>query len=175
MRGVTLILIAAGFMLAVGILTVLAWFIYTTFLDRVERRLAARKGLYRELVSGLATRDRALLEPTIHQMSTLYDLDALEAVLEEQARSATGRPAWLLEVYDQLGLVDKYVEKLRAARKWRDRAFAAELLGRVGNAKAVPALLETVQATQTEDADLRELALRALARIADPQAVGPLV
>src|SRR6185312_3828595 len=110
-----------------------------------------------------------------NQMSTLYDMDALEAVLEEQARGATGRPAWLLEVYDQLGLVDKYIEKLRTARKWRDRAFAAELLGRVGSAKAVPVLLETVQATQTEDADVREIALRALARIADPRAVGPLV
>jgi HEAT repeat protein len=175
MRGVTLIFIAAGIMLAVGLLTVLAWFLYTSYLDRAERRLAARKGLYRELVSGLATRDRALLEPTIHQISTLYDLDALEAVLEEQARSATGRPAWLLEVYDQLGLVDKYIEKLRSGRKWRDRAFAAELLGRVGGAKAVPALLETVQATQTEDSDVREIALRALARIADPGAVGPLV
>jgi HEAT repeat protein len=169
------ILIVAGVMLAVGILTVLAWFVYTTYLDRVERRLAARKGLYRELVSDLATRDRALLEPTIHQMSTLYDLDALEAVLEEQARTATGRPGWLLEVYDRLGLVNKYIEKLRSARKWRDRAFAAELLGRVGGAKAVPVLLETVNATRTEDSDVRELALRALARIADPGAVEPLI
>lgn len=169
------ILIAAGTMLAMGILTVLAWFIYTSYLDRVERRLAARKGLYRELVSGLATRDRALLDPTIHQMSTLYDLDALEAVLEEQARSATGRPGWLLEVYDRLGLVDKYIEKLRSARKWRDRAFAAELLGRVGGAKAVPVLLETVNATRTEDSDVREIALRALARIGDPGAVEPLI
>ncbi|HEU4680432.1 MAG TPA: HEAT repeat domain-containing protein [Gemmatimonadales bacterium] len=169
------ILIVAGAMLAVGILTVLAWFIYTTYLDRVERRLAARKGLYRELVSDLATRDRALLEPTIHQMSTLYDLDALEAVLEEQARTATGRPGWLVEVYDRLGLVDKYIDKLRSARKWRDRAFAAELLGRVGSAKAVPVLLETVNATRTEDSDVREIALRALARIGDPGAVDPLI
>lgn len=169
------ILIAAGVLLAVGILTVLAWFIYTAYLDRVERRLAARKGLYRELVSGLATRDRALLEPTINQMRTLYDLEALEAVLEEQARGATGRPGWLLEVYDRLGLVDKYIDKLRSARKWRDRAFAAELLGRVGGAKAVPVLLETVNATRTEDSDVREIALRALARIADPGAVEPLI
>jgi HEAT repeat protein len=175
MTGVMVIVIAASVLLAAGLLTVLAWFIYSIYLDRTERRLTARKGLYRELVSGLATRDRALLEPTIHQMSTLYDLDALEAVLEEQARSSTGRPGWLLEVYDQLGLVDKYIEKLRSARKWRDRAFAAELLGRVGSAKAVPALLQTVQATQTEDSDVREIALRALARIADPRAVQPLI
>ena len=175
MSGVDLILLAAGVMLSVGLLTVLFWLLYTAYLDRVERRLARRKGLYRELVAELATRDRALLEPSINQMSTLYDLDALEAVLEEQARGATDRPGWLLEVYDRLGLVDKYTEKLRTARKWRDRAFAAELLGRVGSAKAVPALLGTVQATQTEDADVREIALRALARIADPQAIGPLV
>ncbi|HEX2250919.1 MAG TPA: HEAT repeat domain-containing protein [Gemmatimonadales bacterium] len=175
MSSVDLILVAAGVMLGVGLLTVLAWFVYSAYLNYVERRLATRKGLYRDLVAELANRDRALLEPTIHQMSTLYDLDALEAVLEEQARTSTGRPAWLLEVYDQLGLVDKYIDKLRTARKWRDRAFAAELLGRVGSAKAVPALLETVQATQTEDADVREIALRALARIADPQAVGPLI
>jgi HEAT repeat protein len=175
MTGVTVVLVIAATMLAIGLFTVLAWFIYTTYLDRVERRLAARKSLYRELVSELATRDRALLEPTIHQMKTLYDLDALEAVLEEQARSAVGRPDWLLEVYDELGLVDKYVDKLRSAPKWRDRAFAAELLGRVGGAKAVPALLDTVQATRTEDSDVREIALRALARIADPRAVEPLI
>ncbi|MBA3444972.1 MAG: HEAT repeat domain-containing protein [Gemmatimonadales bacterium] len=175
MTALNLILIVAGAMLAVGLLTVLAWLIYGWYLDRVERRLAARKGLYRELVSDLATRDRALLQPTIHQMNTLYDLDALEAVLEEQARSSSGRPGWLLEVYDELGLVDKYIDMLRSARKWRDRAFAAELLGRVGGAKAVPALLETVVATRTEDSDVREVSLRALARIADPRAVEPLI
>ncbi|HVD32128.1 MAG TPA: HEAT repeat domain-containing protein, partial [Gemmatimonadales bacterium] len=175
MTALNLILIAAGAMLAVGLLTVLAWLVDTWYLDRVERRLAARKGLYRDLVTDLAARDQALLGPTIHQMGTLHDLDALEAVLEEQARSANGRPRWLLEAYDQLGLVDKYVDQLRSARKWRDRAFAAELLGRVGGAKAVPALLETIEATRTEDSDVREVSLRALARIADPGAVEPLI
>ncbi|MBA3761191.1 MAG: HEAT repeat domain-containing protein, partial [Gemmatimonadales bacterium] len=175
MTALDLILIAAGAMLAVGLLTVLAWLIDTWYLDRIERRLADRKGLYRDLVVDLASREQALLGPAIHQMSTLRDLDALEAVLEEQARGANGRPAWLLEAYDQLGLVDKYIDQLRSARKWRDRAFAAELLGRVGGAKAVPALLETVEATRTEDSDVREVSLRALARIADPGAVEPLI
>src|SRR4051812_5952941 len=136
MSGVTPVLVAAGFMLAVGLLTVLAWFLYSFYLDRVERRLATRKGLYRELVAKLATRDRALLEPTIHQMRTLYDLDALEAVLEEQVRTATGRPGWLLEVYDRLGLVDKYINKLQNARKWRGRGFAPRGPGPAGGAEA---------------------------------------
>src|SRR4051812_32136172 len=152
MPALSVILIVAGALAAIGLLTVIAWFLSTAYLNRVERRLDKRKGLYRELVADLAARDRTLLEPAIHQIKTLRDLDALEAVLEEQARTATGRPGWLLEVYDELGLVDKYIEKLRSARKWRDRAFAAELLGRVVGAKAVPALLETVQATRTEDA-----------------------
>jgi HEAT repeat protein len=170
-----IILWAALAMAGIGILAVLAWFGYSAWLNALERRLAARKGPYRDLVAGLAARERELLEPAIHQRGTLRDLDALEAVLEEQARDVQDRPAWLLDAYDRLGLIDKYIERLRTARKWRDRAFAAELLGRVGNAGAVPALLETVQNTRSEDADVREIALRALARIGDPRAVAPLV
>ncbi|MGH7701734.1 MAG: HEAT repeat domain-containing protein, partial [Gemmatimonadales bacterium] len=175
MTGLRLILIVAASLLAIGLLATITWFLYSIYLGRLERRLAVRKGVYRDLVAGLATRERALLEPEIQQGGTLHDFEALEAVLEEQARGVTGRPAWLLDTYDRLGLVDKYVGKLRSAKKWRERAFAAELLGRVGNAKAVPALLETIQATRTEDADVREIALRALARIADPRAVDPLI
>jgi HEAT repeat protein len=170
-----LILVLASAMLGVGLLAVVAWLGYTTYLNHIERRLGRRKGLYRGLVAELAARERSLLEPEMHRVGTLLDLEALEAVLEEQARATAERPEWLLDAYDRLGLVDKYVAKLAGARQWRERAFAAELLGRVGNAKAVPALLETVRATHTEDADVREIALRALARIADPRAVAPLV
>ncbi|HMU62149.1 MAG TPA: HEAT repeat domain-containing protein, partial [Gemmatimonadales bacterium] len=162
-------------MAGIGLIAVLSWLLYTSYLNRLERRLAYRKGVYRDLVTGLALRDRALLEPQLRELATLKDFAALEAVLEEQARGATERPAWLLDAYDRLGLVDKYVTRLRSATRWRERAFAAELLGRVGNANAVPALLETVAATRTEDADVREIALRALARIGDPRAVPPLV
>ncbi len=162
-------------MAGIGLIAVLSWLAYTTYLNQLERQLAFRKGLYRDLVTGLAQRDRALLEPQLRELATLRDFGALEAVLEEQARGSTERPAWLLDAYDRLGLVDKYVQRLRGAKQWRERAFAAELLGRVGNAQAVPALLETIAATRTEDADVREIALRALARIGDPRAVGPLV
>jgi HEAT repeat protein len=171
----TLVLIVASVMLGTGLLAVLAWLISTSYLNYVERRLARRKGLYRHLVAELATRERALLEPEIRRMATLLDLEAFEAVLEEQARATAERPAWLLDVYDRLGLVERYIERLGSGRRWRERAFAAELLGRVGNARAVPALLDTVRATRTEDADVREIALRALARIGDPRAVEPLI
>lgn len=170
-----IILIFAATVVGLGLVAVLIWLIYAAYLTRVEQRLARRKGLYRELIAGLATRDKQLLDPELHQLQTLRDFDALEALLEEQARAVSERPAWLLDIYDRLGLVDKYALRLRSARKWRERAFAAELLGRIGNAKAVPPLLETIQATRSEDADVREIALRALARIADPRAVDALV
>ncbi len=175
MAPLTVIIITAAVMLGIGVVGVIAWFLHTSWLNARARRLTARKGLYRTLVSELATRDRALLDPILHQHRTIADLEALEAVLEEQARSTAERPGWLLDVYDRLGLVDKYIETLRTARQWRERAFAAELLGRVGNAKAVPALLDTIRATRIEDADVREIALRAVARIADPRAVESLI
>jgi HEAT repeat protein len=169
-----IILVVAVGLAAIGLMSVLIWLAYTTYLTRLEHRLRVRKGLYRDLVAGLATRDKALLEPVLHQARTYRDFEALEAVLEEQARGSTERPEWLLDAYDRLGLVQKYIARLREAKKWRERAFAAELLGRVGNAAAVAPLLETIQATKAEDADVREIALRALARIADPRAVAPL-
>jgi HEAT repeat protein len=170
-----IILVFALAVLGIGVMAIVGWAGYAAWLTRVERRLAQRKGLYRDTVAGLASRERALLEPEIRQLQTLRDFEALEALLEEQARSQMERQGWLLDTYDSLGLVDKYIERLRNAKQWRERAFAAELLGRVGNAKAVPALLETVQATRNEDADVREISLRALARIGDARAVEPLV
>lgn len=169
------ILTFAAIVIGFGIVGVVFWFFYSSWVTRVENSLSRRKGIYRELVAGLAVRERALLEPELRQLQTLRDFEALEAILEEQARGVTERPTWLLDTYDRLGLVDKYAHRLKTARQWRERAFAAELLGRVGNAKAVPALLETIQATRAEDADVREIALRALARIADPRAVDSLV
>lgn len=175
MSGIDLILGLTALLATASAVFVIGWFAMAGWLGRMERRLAARKGLYRDFVAGLALRDHDRFEPVLRTPGTLHDFEALEAVLEEQARGTEARPPWLLDAYDRLGLVDKYVDRLRAGRRWRDRAFAAELLGRVGNARAVLPLLETIQATNTEDGDVREIALRALARIGDPGAVAPLI
>jgi HEAT repeat protein len=171
----TLILILAGTMAGVTGVAVLAWFLYTAYLNWFELRIERGTGMYREMVEELASAEREGLDGELHRPEVLQDLGALETALEEQARRTTERPPWLLDAYDRLGLIDKYVERLGSARRWRERALAAELLGRVGNAKAVPALLDAVRATRTEDADVRDIALRALARIADPRAIAPLI
>ena len=84
-----IILGVAAAMAGIGLVAVLAWLLYTSYLNRLERRLAYRKGLYRDLVTGLASRDRALLEPQLRELTTLKAFEALEGVLEEQARGAT--------------------------------------------------------------------------------------
>lgn len=169
------LIVATQIILLAALASILLWLVRMAWLARVERKLRARKGLYRDLVSGLATREHALLEPVLAQLSTLRDVEAIEALLEEQASRTTSRPAWLLDAFDRLGLIQKYADRLRHGRSWRERAFAAELLGRVGGASVAPALIETAASARTEDADVREIALRALARMADPQAVVPLV
>ena len=109
-------------------------------------------------------------------LRTYRDFEALEAVLEEQARGTCRAPAAGCSTSTTAsGWWTSTASGCGPRASWRERAFAAELLGRVGNAKAVPALLETVLATRSEDGDVREIALRALARIADPRAVPPLV
>ena len=106
----------------------------------------------------------------------LLDLEALEAVLEEQARGTAERPAWLLDVVrpprpgGQLH---------RAARGPRASGGSAPSRPSCWAGSATPRrcrrCCETVLATRIEDGDVREIALRALARIADPRAVEPLI
>ena len=155
---------------------VVSWLIYAAWLTRVERRLARRKGLYRELVAGLALRERALLEPELRQLQHPAGLrSARGRARGAGARRSPSAPPGCSTPTTGSGWSTSTSPGCAPPSEWRERAFAAELLGRVGNAKAVPALLETIQATRSEDADVREIALRALARIGDPRAVEPLV
>jgi len=59
MTALNLIVIVAVTMLPVGLVAVSAWLVYSWYLEHVERRLEKRKGLYRDLVSDLATRPAA--------------------------------------------------------------------------------------------------------------------
>ena len=56
MSGLDVILALTAFLATASTLFVMAWFAMSWWLVRVERRLAERKGLYREFVAGLAAR-----------------------------------------------------------------------------------------------------------------------
>ena len=53
MNWLTIILGFTATVTVVGLLAILTWLLYTGHLARAERRLAERKGIYREVVSGL--------------------------------------------------------------------------------------------------------------------------
>ena len=50
---------------------VMGWFAMSWWLVRVERRLAARKGLYRDFVAGLSNRDHDRLEDGLRRPGAL--------------------------------------------------------------------------------------------------------
>lgn len=71
----------------------------------------------------------------------------------------------------ELGYAGYYMKRLKARRKW-EQAMAAERLGRMRCAKAVPALIE---ALASENRDLKLMAIYSLGRIGDEAAIPPLL
>lgn len=86
--------------------------------------------------------------------------------------------------------VDRLIEQLRKDKDWTDRCDAAKRLGKIGDRKAVPALIEALYKKDGDDARVAELkkigigapyvfvaveAARALGEIRDPQSIKPLI
>ena len=104
-------------------------------------------------------------------------------LLQEAGASGPGNPPAADDV-------DKLIEQLRKDKDWVDRCDAAERLGKIGDKKAVPALVEALYAKHTDDAKsadfkkmgfgspsvfVAEKAARALGEIKDPQSIKPLI
>ena len=81
----------------------------------------------------------------------------------------------LTQAFDDLGITHRHIEELRKDSSWDRRAMAAERLGRIGSASAVPPLLDVIRDVKDEDEDVRGAALRALGRIRDPRAIPDLI
>lgn len=143
------------------------------------RGLESRVEMLRELVQAGGTEARVWTmlrrRPTAHR-----DLEALEHLLEERRRTLAD-DASLEQIaahyasYDELGIVERHVQRLENARSWAERAFSARFLGEIGNARAVEPLVRVLRNTREEDRDVRLAAGRALGRIRDPRAVEPLL
>jgi HEAT repeat protein len=160
--------------LSIGVYVLREWFLRTR-----ERRLLKR---VQHLKSFLAELDaeNAVAFRTVRRFSTLRDLEALERLLEERRlellpESSPEELEAHFASYDELGILDRYVERLLHARRWAERAFAARVLGEIGNARAVEPLVEVMRNTREEDRDVRMAAGRALGRIRDPRALAPLI
>lgn len=90
---------------------------------------------------------------------------ALLGKIRGEARQA------LVSVFEQRGAIDAARRELTARSAVR-RARAAEALGNLGRADCVPALCALLE---DPDPDVRVVVARALGRIAEPEAAGPLL
>lgn len=113
------------------------------------------------------------------ELKKTFSMEVVEAVLDrthhqitEEKRTDEKRK--LANLYDHLGLVEKYVRELKGATSWTLRAAAGEKLGQIGHPAAVLPLISLLQDSQ-EETEVKSVATRALGKIRDPRAISPLV
>ncbi len=99
----------------------------------------------------------------------------IEIILDRAAEVSGNSLRHFQAFYDVTGVTDRYVKILIESKSWRKRVFAAEKLGFIGSAKAVPYLLELVRDVKDEDKDVRTVALRSLGRIQDKRTIPFLI
>jgi len=105
----------------------------------------------------------------------IADARLVEQLIDAAAALANRPVSDFHNLYDGARVTERYIAALETSRSWRKRAFAAEKLGLIGSASALPALLAVIRDARDEDEDVRGAALRALARIKDPRAVPTLI
>ncbi|HEY2513378.1 MAG TPA: HEAT repeat domain-containing protein [Polyangiaceae bacterium] len=110
------------------------------------------------------------LDGTVEAMKKL-DFPTRSRAVEGLLRDDDGARRMLAgKLFVRLGLGEGYAKTLRDARTWSERAHAADVLGRSGDPKAVPALVGSLR-DPYEDANVRSAALDALAKLKDPEAI----
>lgn len=124
----------------------------------------------------LTAANPANIEQILQAIRRDFDAFTTERALEIMIRSATPAQAtWGSLLFVRLGLVQEFAKRLREARRWSERAHAAEILGFVGDAAAVPALVATLRDPYDDGASVKAAAALALARLRDPEVIPLLV
>ncbi len=129
----------------------------------------------REILKDLAGETNASDDEILDKLKDIDDIIDAEIIIDNGAALSKIPISHLRKYYDETGITDKYIETLQLASSWEKRAFAAEKLGQIGSAKAVPHLLSSIIDKKNEDDDVRGAALRALGRIKDTTAIPALV
>lgn len=111
--------------------------------------------------------------PLILQLQNTYSPSLVEAALDDFSHQADNQLK-IADIYDRLGLLDKYLLDLKQGSSWSKRANAAERLGNIGHSKAILPLVQLIQ-NQDEDWGVKNIAIKALGKIKDDQAIPHLI
>jgi HEAT repeat protein len=141
-----------------------------------EAKFSRALGRHSALVSRLCASSREEFEGAFRQLAAVPDPAMRESILDQAREGAPEKSVpFFVRAYEDLAITDRYIEVVEKSPKWEERARAAERLGRLGSATAVPVLLRIVQDIKDEDQDVRGAALRALGRIRDPRVLPGLI
>ncbi|MGD1047820.1 MAG: HEAT repeat domain-containing protein [Candidatus Krumholzibacteriaceae bacterium] len=138
---------------------------------RLERSVRKNEHLLRSMSGG----NGPVTGETLARLDALGDGRLVERLIDGAALAAGSPPGVYRDVYDAAGVTNSYLAVLQKSKAWKKRAFAAEKLGLIGSAAALPALLTIIRDVKNEDEDVRGAALRALGRIRDERAIPFLI
>jgi HEAT repeat protein len=130
------------------------------------RRLEAARGALHAGAPGQAAELAAKLRGAFDALTIER---AVEQLLADDSRRVLG-----MELFRELGLVERHAKRLREARAWAERTNAAQVLGRAGCPEAIPPLVVALRDPH-EDAAVKTAAAESLAKLRDPRAVPFLV
>ena len=142
-------------------------------IQSAKRERSVRKNKY--LLSSLSKGSGTVTSETLSRLLALGDSRLAERLIDGAALAALSPLGDFRDVYDAAGVTNAYLAVLEKSKSWTKRAFAAEKLGLIGSAAALPALLTIIRDVKNEDEDVRGAALRALGRIRDERAIPFLI
>lgn len=144
-----------------------------------EKWLRVAAGIaVRRLEEALRALDPAQALPIEVVRRTLRRFDArtIERALETMLRSDDAAVRALgARLFQELGYLETLTRRVRQARKWSERAHAAEVLGLAAMPEAVPALVEAIRDPHEDVGSVKLAAAEALAKLRDAKAVPLLV
>ncbi|MBD3868814.1 MAG: HEAT repeat domain-containing protein [Acidobacteria bacterium] len=160
--------ILAGAVL-LGLLYVLAkraarWYLLRTLERRVEK---VRKILEKHQASKFEKVDRLLF-----QLGNVQDREAVEIALHEVLENDGDRfGPRLRKIYNNIGLVDHYQDRLVHSRRWVERAEAARALGQLQVVEAIPELVARMRDSHEDVKTVKQAAAQALGRMQADEAI----
>ncbi len=141
-------------------------------------RFAARRGLERLELARKVLEGGAGQSPddVARRLRDGFDAATVERVMLLLLREAdVERKQWAVKTFERLGLMERYVARVRDAPTWSERAHAAEVLGIVGVPSAVPSLVAALRDPHEDVDSVKAAAATALARIHAEEAIPLLV
>jgi hypothetical protein len=135
-------------------------------------RLKARSELLARLYDELGAETNPLMRGELAHRSLRADLATLEQWIDLVVQRGLDPAQLPAAVYEQSGLVERYLGELRGARRWTRRAAAAAFLGWTGSPRAVAALLNAALDLRQDRSHRRAALARRIRHQGGPAAGG---